>query len=388
MRPRIRSAPARSSSRNGGVQSLIVLERNPDFRDMVCDAEPAPDDAAGQALLAKFKGRKLPMVDRVEVSIIEEAQPRWLAFLNDQIDIIEEVPAEFMHVAMPNGRVAPNLAKRGIQGRRYLRSDIAMTLFNMQHPVVGGLTPDKVALRRAIGLGVDLEREIRLVRRGMAIPSQSPIMPHTSGYDPAFKSENSEYNPAKAKALLDLYGYVDRDGDGWRDRPDGRPLLLEKTTQPEQVSRQLDELWQRDMNALGIRIKFVPGKWPENLKAARAGKFMIWGVGSSAAASDGQGSLARLYGPMTGGQNMARFQLPAFDAIYERMLVLPDGPERDALFEQAKLIAVAYMPYKTHVHRYYADMLHPWVQGFVRPLFWQEWWHMVDIDAARQARGG
>ena len=30
---------------------------------------------------AKLKGRKLPMLDRVEIAIIEEAQPRWLAFL-------------------------------------------------------------------------------------------------------------------------------------------------------------------------------------------------------------------------------------------------------------------------------------------------------------------
>ena len=31
----------------------------------------------------------------------------------------------------------------------------------------------------------------------------------------------SDYDPARAKALLDLYGYVDRNGDGWRERPDG-----------------------------------------------------------------------------------------------------------------------------------------------------------------------
>jgi len=47
--------------------SLIVLERNPGFRDMRWDAEPAADDAAGQALLKRLQGRKLPMVDRVEV---------------------------------------------------------------------------------------------------------------------------------------------------------------------------------------------------------------------------------------------------------------------------------------------------------------------------------
>ena len=43
--------------------SRIVLERNPDFREMLYDAEPAADDAEGQAILARFKGRRLPMVD-------------------------------------------------------------------------------------------------------------------------------------------------------------------------------------------------------------------------------------------------------------------------------------------------------------------------------------
>ena len=212
------------------------------------------------------------------------------------------------------------------------------------------------------------------------------MVPHTSGYDPKFKSENSEYDPARAKALLDLYGYVDRDGDGWREQPDGRPLLLLKATQPDQQSRQLDELWQHDMKAIGLRIKFVPAKWPENLKAARAGKLMMWGVGGLADTSDGQTSLARLYGPMAGGQNMARFKLPAFDAIYDKLKVLPDGPPRNALFDQAKRIAVAYMPYKAHVHRYAVDMWHPWLLAYERTLFWQEWWHMVDIDNALRAR--
>jgi hypothetical protein len=64
------------------------------------------------------------------------------------------------------------------------------------------------------------------------------------------------------------------------------------------------------------------------------------------------------------------------------MRVIPDGPERERLFLQAKQLAVAYMPYKHTAHRMEADMLHPWVVGFRRPLFWQEWWHMVDIDTS------
>ena len=98
--------------------SRIVLERNPRYRERFYDAEPNADDAAGQALLQRFKGRRLPMLDRVEISIIEETQPRWLAFLNDEHDLLDRLPAEFVDQAVPRGKLAPNLAKRGIRAHR------------------------------------------------------------------------------------------------------------------------------------------------------------------------------------------------------------------------------------------------------------------------------
>jgi ABC-type transport system substrate-binding protein len=363
--------------------SLIVLERNPDYRDVRYDAEPAADDAEGQAILKQFRGRRLPMVDRVEISVIEESQPRWLAFLNKQIDFIN-VPSEYVNLSMPNGVVAPNLARQGIRAYRVLNPDSAFAMFNMDDPVVGGYTPEKVALRRAIALGTDLDRLISVLYRGQAVRAQSLVVPFTSGYEAGFKSENGDFDPARANALLDLYGYTDQDGDGWRDLPDGKPLLLEAATQPDQLSRQKDELTRKDMDRLHIRVVFKSAKWPENLKAVRAGKLQMWSLGSSAAGVDGQGSLARLYGPQSGSQNLARFKNKEFDRIYDRMQEIPDGPERDELFRKAKLISVAYMPYKVWVHRFTNDLVHPWLLGYRRPLFWQEWWHMVDIDSARR----
>jgi ABC-type transport system substrate-binding protein len=364
--------------------SLIVLEKNPDYRDVRYDAEPAADDAEGQALLARFKGRKLPMIDEVQISIIDEAQPFWLSFLNGQLDAIAgqtgAVPGEFITQAMPNGKLAPFLAKRGIQAMRQVNSDSGLVYYNMEDPVVGGYTPDKIALRRAINLAQDLEREIRVVRRGQAIPAQSPVSPNLYGYDAAFKTENSEYDPARAKALLDLYGYVDRDGDGWRDLPDGKPLVIVRATQPEQINREYDTIWKKNLDAICVRTTFQTAKWAEHLKQARAGKLQVWSLASSAADPDGQGAFQRFHGPQSGSQNLARFKNAEFDAVYDKMEGLPDGPERLELFRRAKMIAVAYAPYKNTVHRISTDMLYPWVVGFRRPLFWQEWWHMVDID--------
>ena len=362
--------------------SRIVLERNPGYRERFYEdeANPGTDDSEGQALLARFKGRRLPLIDEVELSIIEEQQPRWLSFLSEEADFCERVPAEFITDAMPNGKVAPNLARRGMQGFRVVGPEGTLTVYNMEHPVIGGYTPEKVALRRAINLAVDVEREIRIVRRSQAIPAQSPVVPHTTGYDPDYKSEMSDHDPARAMALLDMYGYVDRNGDGYRELPDGSPLVIERRSQSDSEYRQLDALWQKNLKAVGIRVEIKIAQWPQNLKAAQAGDFMVWPVGSSASQPDGLGALQRLYGPSSGGANLSRFKLPAFDMLYDRMKRLPDGPEREALFFEAKRLSTAWAPYRQHVHRIYTDMAHPWVIGYRRPFFSGRWWHMVEID--------
>jgi ABC-type transport system substrate-binding protein len=366
--------------------SLIALERNPDYRPVAYDAQPAAADAEGQAFLARLRGRRLPMIDRVEISIIEQDQPRWLSFLNGEADYIERVPETFIDIALPDGRLAPDLARREVRAYRAVSPEVSFTMFNMEDPVVGGYAPAHVALRRAIALGVDLARERRLARHGQIVPAQSNIAPFTTGFDPAFRSEMGDYDPARARALLDLYGYVDRDHDGWREQPDGSPLTLVIANQSDAFSHILGELWRHNMDALGLRTEFRIAQWSENLKAARAGSLMMWDVNSLASQPDGQIELERLFGPAAGGQNLAHFRLGAFDELYRRMLVLPDGPEREALFLEAKRLLVAYMPYKVHGHRVVTDMAWPQLVGYRRPAFARDWWEYVDIDPHERGR--
>jgi ABC-type transport system substrate-binding protein len=365
--------------------SRIVLERNPDFREMLFDAEPNADDAQGQAWLKRFKGKRLPFNDGVEIFVIEEEQGRWLSFLSGEIDFVR-VPGSFVNQATPNGALAPNLAKRGVFSRKYVNADFTMSWFNMEDPVVGGYTPEKVALRRAIGLAYDIGREIHIARRNQAVPAQAPMPPGTFGHDPLLRTENSVHDPARAKALLDLYGYLDRNGDGWRELPDGSPLVLQMATQGSQIERQFDEIWQKSLAAVGLRIRFKVAQWPENMKAARNGKLAMWSLGSTATVPDAQQALEYMYGPSIGSGNLARFKLPAFDALYNRMSLLPDGPERHALFIEATKLVTAYMPYRVHVHRIYTDLNHAWLTGYRQGYFRNECWQFVEVDAAMRAR--
>jgi ABC-type transport system substrate-binding protein len=365
--------------------SLIVFEKNPNYRDEFYAEEAPADDPLAQAAVARLKGRKLPMVDRVEVSVIEQSQPRWLSFVNREMDVIEQIPEDFTNIAIPNNRLAPNLAAQGIYAVRYLRNDVTLSYFAMENPVVGGYSPAHVALRRALALAVDVEREIRVVRRGQAIPAQSIVGPGVWGYDPQFRSEMGLFDRARAKALLDLYGYIDRDGDGWRDQPDGSPLLIEYATQPDDLSRQLITQWQKNMDAIGVRMVFVTAQWPENLKASRAGKLMMWGV-SWSGGPDGEEFLVLGHGPDKGQSNHARFDLPEYDRLFDQQRRLPDGPERQQVMTEMKKLMVSYMPYKAHTHRIWTDLAQPWVVGYHRNIFVRDFWRYVDIDPAERAR--
>ena len=367
--------------------SRIVLTRNPDYREVLYGEEAPAADPRSQAIAQALKGKRVPMLDRVEIAIIEEVQPRWLSFLNRQSDFMDRLPNEFAGVAIPNNKVAPNLAKLGILMDQAPLVDATLaSLFNQENPVVGGYTPAKVALRRAISLAYNSAEEIRLVRRSQAVPAQSAVAPLTFGYDPAFKSEMSDFDLPRAKALLDLYGYKDRDGDGWREQPDGSPLVLEYATQPDQLSRQLVELWDKSMKAINLKIVFKPAKWPENLKASHAGKLMMWGVAWGATTPDGDTFLALGYGPNKGAANHARFDLPAFNALYIKQNKMPDGPERQAVMQEASKLMVAYVPYKISSHRIATDLMHPWVLGYRRNPFVREFYKFLDIDLQVQQK--
>lgn len=359
--------------------SRIVLEKNPRHVHEVYDAEPPADDPAAVAAAARLKGRTLPLVDRVELSIVEETQPRWLSFLNGQADALE-VPPEFSDLAAPGGVVAPYLAKRGVRALRSVVPVTYYTYFGMENALLGGYTPARVALRRAIALAYDAQREIDLARHGQGVVPQTILPPGVSGYDPRLKTVMSDHDLARAKALLDLYGYADRDGNGFREQPDGQPLVLEFTTEPTQFARQVQGLWLKSLRAVGLKVQFRVASWQENIKASRAGKLMMWTTGWSAATPDGSYFLDTLHSRNKGQSNHSRFARPDVDALIDRQRVLPDGPERNALIQQALRLSLAYMPCKATSYHVETWLTGPRVSGYVRHPFIRDYWRFTDIE--------
>jgi len=359
----------------------IVLEANPGFRETTyVPAGPIPPES--QAIAAALKGRRLPFARRVEISIIEEGQAQWLAFLNREIDLLERLPSEFVEQALVGGKLKRDLAAKGVGHERLLRPNTWWTYFNMDDPVVGGYTPEKIALRRAIGMGYDQGEAIRVLLKGRAVPANGPIPPDIAGHDPAFRTNAQLYDPATARALLDKFGYRDRDGDGYREMPDGRPLVLERWSTPNSLARHGDELWKKNMDSIGVKIMFKKDRLPELRKMARQGKIPMRGDGWNADYPDAENFMQLLYGPNAGQENQARFNLPAFDRLFDEARRLPDSPERTKLFDRMTELVLIYAPWRIGYHLIEDQLRQPWVGPYKPHPIRSQVYQYVDVDMA------
>jgi len=360
----------------------IVLEANPDYRDVRYPAPP-PGDSVDAAIAKGLAGRALPLVGNVEISIIEESQPLALTFDSGKLDLMY-IPATMAPNFLDADRLKPALAKRGITLHRGIEPALEFFFFNMEDPVVGGYTPAKVALRRAVSMAYDRDAAIRLLSNGQATPATQLVPPPIFGHDPALAAKGA-FDPAAARALLDKFGYKDTDGDGYRENPDGSPLTLVKGSTPETAARASDELWKKSMDAIGLRITFVKNKWPELNKMSEAGQLMMWGLGWISTIPDGDPYFSYLYSKNIGLSNDARLRLPEYDRLYEQAHALPEGPARTAAFRKMNDLVFAYAPWIVAQNAYYNVLTQPWLRGYkVNPFVrYQFSYYDVEPDATR-----
>ncbi|MBS0326534.1 MAG: hypothetical protein JSS46_08320 [Proteobacteria bacterium] len=357
----------------------IVLEANPGFRD---ERYPEGSDAADRALAKGLAGRRLPLAKRVEISIIEEAQPRMLEFRRGNLDYVAVPNVLISKVLLPDGKLAPDLANAGVTYAHGVLPAISYAYFNMDDPVIGGYKPAQVALRRAIAMAYNVNEEIRVLREGQGFPATQVVPPNMTGHDPAYDGRIA-YDPAAARALLDRFGYVDRNGDGYRDLPDGAPLTLKMGSDTASDSRQYDELWKKSLDTVGLRVEFVKQKWPDLLKAARLGQLPMWYLGNINTTPDGFGFFGLLYGKNAGFSNLSRFALPEFDRLYEQARAMPNGPERLAVERRMSELVRAYAPWILTAYRYETILLQPWLLGYKYNPTYQMPFQYLDIGPHR-----
>ena len=354
--------------------SKIVLEANPDYRGFTWDF--VPQDATDQKLVAQMKGKRMPQVGRVEVSIIEEDQARWLAFQNRELDIMN-MEGPLAPQAIVDGKIRPELAAKGIRLDRIVDPEISFLYWNMTDPMVGGLTKEKIALRRAMAMSYNVAQDIKVIRNGQAVEAAYPIPPGVVGHVPDWKS-TVKYDPAGANALLDKFGYT-KGADGYRTQPDGKPLVVTLFSRPDSLGRQQDELWKASYDAIGVKMEVHKDKFPELVKLEKQCKVMSRPAAWIADYPDGDNFMQLLYGPNTGASNGGCAKIPEYDALYARTARMPPGPERDTLYQEMTRIAETYAPWRLTISRYRNQLIQPRVEGYRKHPILHAQWQYLDV---------
>ena len=358
----------------------IILEANPDYRGFTWDFK-STGTAWDDALVESMRGKSMPRIGRVEINVIEEEQSRWLAFSQKEIDLMN-LPSTFRpQVLDVEGGLRKEWVDRGVSLFRTIDPDIVYAFFNFRDPVVGGFEKHKIALRRAIIMSYDYEEEIRVIRKGAAVRAIMPIPHGVVGHDTNWKPLTN-YDPALANKLLDHCGYR-KGADGYRSLPDGKPLTLRFATGTSALDRQFNELWKKNLDAIGVRVEFQQGKFADHLKAAKACQLMMWQAAWTADYPDGENFMQLLYGPNTHQSNNGCYESKAFDAFYQKMLALPDSPERNRLFLDMTRQMEVDGAWVLQVSRERNQLIWPWVKGYKKHPIMHSDFIYLDVEPRR-----
>ncbi|UOG16955.1 ABC transporter substrate-binding protein [Acinetobacter sp. PK01] len=356
--------------------SRIILKANPDFRSFVWNFKAST--AEDQKIVKAMQGKKMPQIGVIDIQVMEEGQSRWLSFIKDEIDLFA-LDGELTVQALQNGKLKPELAKKGVHLSRITDPSIDYHYWNMQNPVVGGMSKDKIALRRAMAMAFSADNYINTLQKGDAQRLQAPIPNGVVGYDPNYKS-SIPYSVKAANLLLDRYHYK-VGADGWRTLPNGQPLQIDMTISGNSArSQQQAEFWKKTLDSIKIKMSTQSLPFAEALKLEKQCKTMFKSSAWIADYPDADNFMQLFYGKNINVTNNACVKIPEYDRLYEQTQTMPPGPERDALYRKMSRLLEVYMPVQIIGARYRNVLAQPRVIGFKKhPILPAEWMY-IDID--------
>ncbi|NLV92126.1 MAG: ABC transporter substrate-binding protein [Firmicutes bacterium] len=228
----------------------LVLERNP------------------YSYYVDTEGNQLPYIDRIEVDLIEDKEVIKLKLMNGEGQMQVRPYMDLSDLSMlMRGREAGGYEV-------YLWDSGSgtgpMLYWNWNHPDDAKREVYRNKdFRRALSLGINRERIQRMLYFGLGEPTTGTFSPKAAEYHRTeegqalfqeWKNSWVKYDPERAKQMLDSIGVVDRNGDGWRDLPNGEPLVLriDFNSQANRTDIQINEMVAVDWENLGLKVQLNP----------------------------------------------------------------------------------------------------------------------------------
>ncbi|VFR33959.1 ABC transporter substrate-binding protein [Orrella dioscoreae] len=360
-----------------------VLARNPNFRGepYPCEGEPGDREAG----LLDDCGKPMPFLDRVVFSIEKEAIPLQGKFLQGYYDIPQvergEYGVAFLVASGDSAEKAELYAQRGLQLPTTVATASWYMGFNWKDPVVGqGDTPEQQErnrkLRQAISIAFDWEEYVAIFENSQGQVAQGPVPPGVLGYQGGPEGVNRQVYDLKggqpvrksideAKRLLAEAGYP-----GGRDEKTGAPLVLHYDAMGGMGASPQFDWMRRKLAQMGVQLDVRSTDYNRFQDKMRRGvaQIFLWGWGADY--PDAENFLFLLYGPNAkadgGGENAANYRSPEFDALFEQMRFLDDGPEKEAVIHKMVAITQRDAPWMFGYFPKSGGAYHQWV-GNAKP---------------------
>ncbi len=351
----------------------IVLERNPNFREEYYPTQGAPGDE--ELGLLKDAGKRLPFIDKYVFRLEKEAIPTWTKFLQgyyDRSGISSDSFDQAVSVQSEGISLSEEMQQKNIVLQQVVRPSTYYMGFNMLDPVVGGYDDRARKLRQAITIAYDTEEYIKIFMNGRGETAMSPIPPGIFGYQQGQEGnlktvfdweggkpvrKSLEY----AKELLVQAGYPDG-----RDAKTGEPLVINLDTTASSSSKARLSWIKKQFNNIGLQLNVRATDYNRFKGKMETANVQIYFWGWLADYPDPENFLFLLYGPNAqvdskSGVNSANYKNPKYDALFEKMRLQQDTPERAATISKMLKIIQHDSPWGTAYHTYDFVLGHDWV---------------------------
>jgi ABC-type transport system substrate-binding protein len=364
----------------------LIFTKNPTYRE---DLYPK-DLPADAALAARDKelgfaadaGKRLPLLDRVEISFYVPDNAMWLDFKAGKLGFVQ-VPAEFFEEAfiLRTRKLRDEWTQKGFVHHPVPLLDFIFRGFNMEDPVVGGYSEERKALRQAISLAIDLNEMNEKFYNGLNTVYDGPIPPGLDGHPKNGEAPTNYRGPdiQAAKELLAKAGYP-----GGKDKS-GKPLVLEYYTSQGGNNAEQVQAEQRMLDAIGVKLNVRLVNFSELIEGVNKKKAQMFGFAWGSDYPDGENNLALFYSKNKApGSNHYNYDRPEYDKLYEQILIMKPSPERTKIYEQMRDMIIEDVPYIGSQARVRYYLVQPWLKNFKPTEDFNNWMKYLNVDDTKR----